>query len=47
MTTVAVAVVAAAGNLAGALAVVRRLEGSLRAIDVGIAFSAGSAGAWR
>ena len=41
MTTVAVAVVAAAGNLAGALAVVRRLEGSLRAIDVGIAFSAG------
>jgi ZIP family zinc transporter/zinc and cadmium transporter len=41
VTTVAVAVVAAAGNLAGALAVVRRLEGSLRAIDVGIAFSAG------
>jgi zinc transporter ZupT len=41
VTTVAIAVVAAAGNLAGALAVIRRLEGSLRAIDVGIAFSAG------
>ena len=33
--------VAAAGNVAGALAVIRRLEGSLRAIDIGIAFSAG------
>ncbi|HEX2451042.1 MAG TPA: ZIP family metal transporter [Gemmatimonadales bacterium] len=41
MTTLAFAVAAAAGNLAGALAVVRRLEASLRAIDVGIAFSAG------
>ncbi len=41
MTTLGFAVVAAAGNLAGALAVVRRLERSLRAIDVGIAFSAG------
>jgi ZIP family zinc transporter/zinc and cadmium transporter len=41
MMTIAVAVVAAAGNLAGALAVLRRLEGSLRAIDLGIAFSAG------
>ncbi len=41
MTTVAFAVVAAAGNLAGAFAVIRRLEGSLRAIDLGIAFSAG------
>jgi ZIP family zinc transporter/zinc and cadmium transporter len=41
MTAVGVAVVAAAGNVAGALAVIRRLEGSLRAIDVGIAFSAG------
>ena len=41
MMTIAVAVLAAAGNLAGALAVLRRLEGSLRAIDLGIAFSAG------
>ena len=41
MTTIAIAAVAAAGNLAGALAVIRRLERSLRAIDVGIAFSAG------
>lgn len=41
MTTIVIAAVAAAGNLAGALAVVRRLEGSLRAIDIGIAFSAG------
>jgi ZIP family zinc transporter/zinc and cadmium transporter len=41
VTTVAIAVLAAAGNLAGALAVIRRLEGSLRAIDIGIAFSAG------
>jgi zinc transporter ZupT len=41
MLTIAVAVVAAVGNVAGALAVIRRLEGSLRAIDVGIAFSAG------
>lgn len=41
MTTIAIAVVAAAGNVAGALAVIRRLEGSLRAIDIGIAFSAG------
>jgi ZIP family zinc transporter/zinc and cadmium transporter len=40
-TTLAIAAVAAVGNLAGALAVLRRLEGSLRAIDVGIAFSAG------
>jgi ZIP family zinc transporter/zinc and cadmium transporter len=41
VTTIAIAVVAAAGNVAGALAVIRRLEGSLRAIDIGIAFSAG------
>ena len=41
MTTIGIAIVAAAGNLAGALAVIRRLERSLRAIDVGIAFSAG------
>ena len=41
MTTIAIAAVAAAGNLAGALAVIRRLERSLRAIDIGIAFSAG------
>jgi zinc transporter ZupT len=41
VTTIAIAAVAAAGNLAGALAVIRRLEGSLRAIDIGIAFSAG------
>ncbi|HET8623524.1 MAG TPA: ZIP family metal transporter [Gemmatimonadales bacterium] len=41
MSAVGFAVAAATGNLAGALAVVRRLEGSLRAIDVGIAFSAG------
>ncbi|MGH7631001.1 MAG: ZIP family metal transporter [Gemmatimonadales bacterium] len=41
MTTLVFAVAAAAGNLAGALAVIRRLERSLRAIDVGIAFSAG------
>ena len=41
VTTIAIAAVAAVGNLAGALAVIRRLEGSLRAIDIGIAFSAG------
>jgi ZIP family zinc transporter/zinc and cadmium transporter len=41
VTTIVFAAVAAAGNLAGALAVIRRLEGSLRAIDIGIAFSAG------
>jgi zinc transporter ZupT len=41
VTSLGFAAVAAAGNLAGALAVIRRLERSLRAIDVGIAFSAG------
>jgi ZIP family zinc transporter/zinc and cadmium transporter len=41
MSAIGFAVAAATGNLAGALAVIRRLEGSLRAIDVGIAFSAG------
>jgi zinc transporter ZupT len=41
VTTIAIAAVAAVGNLAGALAVIRRLEASLRAIDIGIAFSAG------
>ncbi|HEU5170669.1 MAG TPA: ZIP family metal transporter [Gemmatimonadales bacterium] len=41
MSALAFAAAAAAGNLMGALAVVRRLERSLQAIDVGIAFSAG------